>query len=86
MGIFLWGESLGDGVSCLQDSLTWKVCFTLKTKDFGDCEGLSGAAAKIDMLTFSDAEIGANTGGGCYTDVRTSFAANIKLLPGGCFA
>jgi Leucine-rich repeat (LRR) protein len=75
-------ESLGDGGNCLQDSLTWRVCFTLKTKDFGDCEALSGSAAKIDVLTFSDAEIGANTGGGCYTDVRTSFAANISCCLG----
>ncbi len=75
-------ESLGDGASCLQDSLTWKICFTLKVKDFGDCEGLNGAAAKLDILTFSDAEIGANSGGGCYTDVRTSFASSVGCCTG----
>src|SRR5690606_35021738 len=31
-------ESYGDGLTCLQDSLTWSVCFKLKAKDFGDCE------------------------------------------------
>lgn len=71
-------ESYGDGFGCDQDTLTWKVCFTLKAKEFGQCESLPSGSVSVNIMTFSDAEIGANTGSGCYTDVRSSFSASIS--------
>lgn len=71
-------ESLGDGFGCEQDTLTWKVCFTIKTKEFGECETLLPGSAAVQILTFSDSEIGAHNGSGCFTDVKSSFASNIS--------
>jgi Leucine-rich repeat (LRR) protein len=63
--------SLGDGVQCALDTLTWEICFTLRTQPFANCANV--ANCNIGIKTYTDGEIGARQRAACLGDVSTWF-------------
>jgi Leucine-rich repeat (LRR) protein len=67
--------SLGDGVQCALDSLTWEICFTLRTQPFANCSEV--ANCNIGIKTYTDGEVGAKQRAACLGDVSTWFNATM---------
>jgi hypothetical protein len=64
-------SSFGDGVQCALDTLTWELCFTLRTQPFSNCAEVSNC--NIGIKTYTDGEIGARQRAACLGDVSTWF-------------
>ncbi len=66
-------QTTGDIDNCLNNSDSWKVCFTLTVVD--ECD--ANLDCTITMKTFADGEIGVNTNLGCGYDQKEVFEANM---------
>lgn len=67
--------SLGDGVQCALDTLTWELCFTIRTRSDVNCASV--ANCNIGIKTYSDGEIGARSRAACLGDISTWFNATL---------
>ena len=67
-------DTTGDIVTCLDDSTTWKVCFTLRTYDF--C--INDMDCSITVKSFADGEIGSQVSQACQWDDPITLEAQLK--------
>lgn len=66
-------SSLGDGVRCALDTLTWEICFTLRTSGEVNCSEISNC--NISIKTFTDGEVGGRERAACLSDVPIHYNA-----------
>lgn len=67
-------DTTGDIVTCLDDTSTWKVCFTLQTVE--NCT--TDMNCSISIKSFADGEIGSFVSQACQYDEPTVFEATMK--------
>ncbi len=66
-------QTTGDIDNCINNSDSWKVCFTLKVVE--ECD--ANLDCSITVKTFADGEIGVNTNLGCGYDQKEVFEASM---------
>ena len=73
----------GDASDCSNNSGdTWEVCFTLKVKEFDDCQNTPNINANVTMWTFADSEIGMNTDVSCLLDQADVLNSTVRCCEG----